>query len=527
MGMKRSFDEVLPSSHGISSVLCCCCGTPMVPNQTMRCAQCLKSEVSIIDGISRQVALPRCRNCGRYSRPPWTKAEIESRELLGVCLKRIKGIGKDVRLVDASFIWTEEHSMRIRVKITVQKEVAAQSVLQQTMVVEFQIVNQQCEECQKSFTPHAWNAVVQVRQKVPHRRTLIMLEQLILKHDAHAKVLSLKQTPEGLDFHFAQRSHAQRFADFVGSCVPQQVKNSKALTSHDASSNVYHYKYTILCELCLVCSDDIVYVPKGHSSRLNGAAPLLLCYKVSNAIRLVDPLTLRSWDVPPPDYFKRPFQTVCHRAHLTEFMVLNVEVLPDQQAAAAFRHHVPGRGKYAVGDVEVVRVQDLGVNDDRYIVRSHLAGLLRPGNHVLGYDLRSVNISGLDSAGIEEQTADFLLVKRQFKSKRSKRRAWELKRMDKTVDVGEEAINDDDDLEAVKKDLEEDPELRKGVNMYRVEQQSAARQTDAAAGEGEEDEEEDDSPEVPLAELLEGLALRDDDPPAGGAGAQVAPMATG
>ena len=72
----------------------------------------------------------------------------------------------------------QEHAMRIRVKITVQNEataapiwlnwyssgsffslslrqarnlaqVAQSCVLQQTMVVEFQIVNQQCEDCQK------------------------------------------------------------------------------------------------------------------------------------------------------------------------------------------------------------------------------------------------------------------------------------------------------------------------------------------------------------------------------------------
>merc|ERR550525_2325019 len=109
------------------------------------------------------------------------------------------------------------------------------------MVVEFQVVNQQCEDCQKSFTPHAWNAVVQVRQKVNHRRTFCFLEQLILKSDAHDKVVSLKETREGLDFHFAQRSHAQRFADFVSGCVPAKAKNSKQLTSHDASSNVYNY----------------------------------------------------------------------------------------------------------------------------------------------------------------------------------------------------------------------------------------------------------------------------------------------
>lgn len=77
---------------------------------------------------------------------------------------------------------------------------------------------------------------------------------------------------------------------------------------------------------------------------------------MTNAIRLVDPLSLRAWDVPPADYFKRPFQTVCERSHLTEYMVLNVEVYDDQSASATFRHHLPGRGKLAVGDVEVARM---------------------------------------------------------------------------------------------------------------------------------------------------------------------------
>merc|ERR1712061_446468 len=143
----------------------------------MRCAQCLKAEVSIVEGISRQVVLQNCRNCKRYNGPPWMACELESRELLGICLKKIRGLGKEVRLVDASFIWTEEHSRRVKVKITVQKEIASSSVLQQTMVVEFQVVNQQCPNCEKSFTPNLFNAIVQVRQKVAHRRTFCYLEQ--------------------------------------------------------------------------------------------------------------------------------------------------------------------------------------------------------------------------------------------------------------------------------------------------------------------------------------------------------------
>lgn len=65
-----------------------------------------------------------CRNCDRYLAPPasWTIAQPESRELLAICLKKLKGLNK-VRLIDAGFIWTEPHSKRLRVKLTIQKEV--------------------------------------------------------------------------------------------------------------------------------------------------------------------------------------------------------------------------------------------------------------------------------------------------------------------------------------------------------------------------------------------------------------------
>jgi NMD protein affecting ribosome stability and mRNA decay len=63
----------------------------------------------------------------RYLQPPntWMAAKLESRELLSIILKRLKGISK-VRLIDAGFVWTEPHSMRIKVKLTIQKEVGTQ-----------------------------------------------------------------------------------------------------------------------------------------------------------------------------------------------------------------------------------------------------------------------------------------------------------------------------------------------------------------------------------------------------------------
>lgn len=463
----------------------------------------------------RPLGLPRRLVGCRYNKPGWTACEPESRELLGICLKKIRGIGKEVRLVDAAFVWTEEHSMRIRVKITVQKEVAQSSVLQQTMVVEYQIVNQQCEDCQKSFTPHAYNAIVQVRQKVPHRRTFCYLEQLILKSDAHAKVTSLKETREGLDFFFETKSHAQRFADFVSAHVPTKVKQSRHLISHDANSNQYNFKYTIMCELCTICVDDVVHVPKGHCSALNGAPPLMLCHKVTNAVRLVDPVTLRSFDIPTPEYWKRPLDSVCRRDHLTEYVVLNVDPVDRTEAGSTARHNLPGRGKMSLADVEVARACDLGVNDDRIVVRSHLGGFLRPGGRVMGYDLRTVNVSGLDDECLQGGRSrmgaktDVVLVKKVYK--RKNRRKWELRRLNRTVEEGDDQVNDDADMEALKQDLEEDPELRRGVNMYRtgMETEQPATGAEQQADKSDAEDSDSDAPEVPLAELLEGLVLRD------------------
>jgi len=508
VGMKRDHDSSMEPTSA-ATVLCCSCGVPMVPNTTMRCAQCLKSEVSITDGISRQIALPHCRNCGRYNKPPWTHCEPESRELLGMCLKRMKGIGKEVRLVDASFIWTEEHSKRIKVKVTVQKEIASGSVLQQTMVCEFTIVNQQCEECQKSFTPHVWQAVVQVRQKVQHRRTLCYLEQLILKHDAHDKVISLKETREGMDFHFSQRSHAQRFSDFIQSFIPAKLKNAKQLVSHDANSNDYFYKYTIQSELCPVCTDDLVVIPKGHSDLLSAGASLMICHKMSTSVHLVDPLTIRGCDIPAYEYWKRPFESAATRSQMTEFVVLNVEEVERPELGTAPKHHLAGRGKMKLADIEVARSQDFGVNDDRLIVRSHLGGILRPGNRVMGYDLRHLSLSGFNDEGVEDIKADVFLVRKVYQRKRG--RAWELRRLEREREEGEKELNDTADMEAMKQELEEDADMRRHVAMYRQEDETKPKPAVAAPAANPEDmavpDSDEEDIEVPLAELVEGLTL--------------------
>jgi nonsense-mediated mRNA decay protein 3 len=108
-------------------------------------------------------------------------------------LKKIRGINKTLKLMDAKLVWTEPHSKRIKVKLTVSKEVMTNTVMQKEVIITFTEKNNQCDECRKSFTPHIWNTLVQLRQKVTHKRTFLFLEQLILKHKAHDKCINVAE----------------------------------------------------------------------------------------------------------------------------------------------------------------------------------------------------------------------------------------------------------------------------------------------------------------------------------------------
>ena len=70
-----------------------------------------------------------------------------------------------MKLVDAEFVWTEPHSRRIKVNITVQKE-AFGVVLQQSFIVCFIVEAKTCEDCIMESIEHSCKAVVQLRQKV-------------------------------------------------------------------------------------------------------------------------------------------------------------------------------------------------------------------------------------------------------------------------------------------------------------------------------------------------------------------------
>jgi len=524
----------------LNTILCCECAAPTPTNATNMCIDCVRSRVDITEGIARQVAQNHCRGCDRYERQGgWVQCELESKELLAILLKRVRGLDK-VRLVDASFIWTEAHSKRIKLKLTVQKEVIRGAVLEQSLVVEFVVANRQCEKCQRVEAQDYWVSVVQVRQKVPHKRTIFWLEQLILRHGAHADATSIAEMRDGIDFYHSERNHSEKLVSFLQTISPLRYKTSKQMITQDTHTGVYRNKHTFSLEVVPVCKDDLVCLPKDTAEHLSNVFPLVLCQKVANNLHFVDTRSLRLVELSAPAFFKKPFRVLCARDRLREFVVL--DVVPVTFRPGGGGRARPGHAKtgkrgtgeahskhggvstnLALADITVARVTDLGKNDVTFTVLSHLGGVLKAGDHAKGYDLAGRDLdTELDLpalAGKEDQIPDIVLVRKAYASAKRRRRVWRLKQLRKEADSALTAMDVERsrrDYDAFIRDLEEDKDMRKEVNLYRdpaaiQAMEVAGGAKEHGAGGDEEDEDALSEADVGLEELLDDLTLGDNE----------------
>jgi nonsense-mediated mRNA decay protein 3 len=88
---------------------------------------------------------------------------IESNELLAMFLRKVSSSFVATKIIDASWIWTEPHSRRIKMKIDVERAVLdGKAQIQHTIVVEFTVKMKQCMECIREATDHSWETCVQV-----------------------------------------------------------------------------------------------------------------------------------------------------------------------------------------------------------------------------------------------------------------------------------------------------------------------------------------------------------------------------
>jgi nonsense-mediated mRNA decay protein 3 len=486
----------------IGSVLCCKCGIRMQPNAANMCVKCLRSEVDITEGLLKRLVLVHCPECESYLQPPrtWVKLQLESKELLTFCLKKLQknmNINK-VKLVNAEFIWTEPHSKRVKVKVSVQKEVYNGAILEQSYLVEYVQQDHMCESCSRvAANPDQWVAAVQLRQHVSHRRTFYYLEQLILRHGAAARAVRIKQMDHGIDFYFSNRSHGNKFVEFIGKVAPVKSRSDKQLVSHDSKSNNYNYKYTFSVEISPICREDLICLPPKAAAILGNIGPIVICTKVTNSIALLDPLTLKFGFLDAEQYWRTSFKSLLTSRQLVEYIVFDIEAVSSEVTV--------GGTKYVLADAQVARVSDFGSNDTMFSIRTHLGHLLKPGDHALGYDLYGANTNDMELDRYKGYIPEVVLIKKSYEEKRQKKRGkarpWKLKSLNMEVDDKIKVDEDkrDAEYEHFLKDLEENPELRFNISLYQNNDYQPSEVESVTDGDGEE------LPSVPFNELLSGF----------------------
>uniref|UniRef100_A0A7N1A7H9 60S ribosomal export protein NMD3 OB-fold domain-containing protein n=1 Tax=Kalanchoe fedtschenkoi TaxID=63787 RepID=A0A7N1A7H9_KALFE len=218
---------------------------------------------------------------------------------------------------------------------------------------------------------------------------------------------------------------------------------------------------------------------------------------------LLDPVTLRQCYLDADQYWRYSFKSLLSSRQLIEYIVLNI--VPTGAT-------VPGTS-YSLAHAEIARVSDFGYNDTMFTITTHLGHLLNPGDYALGYDLYGANHNDMELEkynGLDLPYA--ILIKKSYEEKRRqskvKQRSWKLKNLDMEVDDATRAKLDQEkvstEYEQFLRDLEENPELRFNISLYR-DKELQASEIAASTNDG------DDPPSVPLEELLADLEISDDE----------------
>jgi nonsense-mediated mRNA decay protein 3 len=275
---------------------------------------------------------------------------------------------------------------------------------------------------------------------------------------------------------------------------------------------------------------------------------------VGNSLHLLHPSTLRSCEVVASTYWRAPFDSLATVSDLLEFIVLDVEpsgktrgkwVLADAQVAlsGAFR---------STGTYEDDRTMDYEMaasTNQIFHTRTHLGGILQPGDAVMGYHLSNTNFNSDEFANLpQDRIPDVILVRKAYpnRRKKNKSRNWRLRSIAK--EEGEEGETGsgrgavgrmggrdqkkvEEDYELFLRELEEDPEMRSAINLYKAEKMDDTKQGNSGSrtsgvkerkkaqyamdvdevvepvpepvSEATDEEAEADFPEVRLDELLE------------------------
>lgn len=174
------------------------------------------------------------------------------------------------------------------------------------------------------------------------------------------------------------------------------------------------------------------------------------------------------------------FTAICSRERLVEFTVVDIhDVDFDVNTSKA-----AARNKFRMVQITLIKSSEYtNPNRREYIVSTHLGEFLNFNDTVMCYDLGDMAHSDLEQFDNSRKTKlpDVVIVKKSYPRvrRRQQKRIWKLQRMDiEMADANEEPrrgkkkvdkeSKNDAEYNEFLNDIEEDPELRQNINLYKV-----------------------------------------------------------
>lgn len=169
--------------------------------------------------------------------------------------------------------------------------------------------------------------------------------------------------------------------------------------------------------------------------------PLCLIYKVTTSVHIVDVHTMKTFEIDGATYWNHPFQALCSKDRLSEFVIIDVDQDKEFQCNTNMSR-AAAKQKFSMIEVEAARSKDFGQSDATFHIQTHLGNQLSFNDYALGYDLERLNLVDLERLENTKKARVpvAVLVRKHFPKyrKRQKQRAWKLKHLTKQEGLTEQ-----------------------------------------------------------------------------------------
>jgi nonsense-mediated mRNA decay protein 3 len=358
------------------------------------------------------IQCPKCDrwSVGMHNDHVWAAHAMESQGLLSACMKKIHALQQhqDVKILDASWIWTEPHSKRLKFFIDSERLIFEQRLpIRQRVLCTYIIKNSQCRDCIIKNSDHTWSAQLQVRQTRGKEHTQ-NIEQILIRHKLGSLMNDVKMVRDGMDLCFDSKQSLERVQAVLLRSLPCVVRStSKKLISRDAHTNVARTEHVVVVEVVPLLKNDLVLLGKPHIAgkavgivrRVTSTVQVSLLRSQASGGKSTSSVGMHHHHVSltADKVFKNHVPVLIpagERRYLSRFIVLDVTMHTVQPSADGDGDDDTGlvsmtsvntlsSGRLSRAEVDVMREDDSEV---QYRCETDIGHVLQPGDTVLGYD---------------------------------------------------------------------------------------------------------------------------------------------